>query len=272
MAIGVITGLHPDTDFIGPVRELGLSCVQICSWNPDHRTPESLRHARALLDQHEIRLSSFWGGYTGPIAWNFTEGPTTLGIVPPELRADRVQQLKQWADFAAELGAPALVTHCGFLPENMTDPLFPGVVEALTDIGSYCKKLGIGFWFETGQETPVTLLRHIKATGLDNLGINLDPANLLLYGRGNPIDALDVFGPYVKSVHAKDGCCPTDPYNLGHEMRLGDGLVHFDRLVPKLLNLGFTGDFIIEREISGEQQKKDILHAADLLNGWIAQP
>ena len=270
MDIGVITYIHPEDDFIAPVRDLGLSCAQVCSWNPDHCTPELLRRTRELLDKHGVRISSFWAGYTGPIVWNFKEGPVTLGIVPPAYRAERVAQLKRWADFAAALGAPAIVTHCGFLPENMTDPEFPSVVVALKDIGGYCRKLGIGFWFETGQETPVTLLRHIAATGLDNLGINLDPANLLLYGKGCPVDSLDVFGQYVKSVHAKDGCCPTNPLELGHETRLGDGLVHFDQLVPKLIRLGYTGDFIIEREIHGEQQQKDIRHAEKLLRGWMA--
>lgn len=269
MAIGAITYIQPEKDFIAPLHELGLTCAQVCCWNMSYCTPEQIRHTRTLLDDHGIRLSSFWAGYDGPVVWNFKEGPITLGIVPPALRASRLECLKRWADFAAELGAPAIVTHCGFLPENMTDPEFPPVVEALQDIGGYCRERNLGFWFETGQETPVTLLRHIKATGLDNLGINLDPANLLLYGKGSPIDSLDVFGSYVKSVHAKDGCCPTDPELLGHEVRLGDGLVRYHEFVPKLLGLGYTGDFIIEREISGEQQKKDILHAVDLLNGWM---
>ena len=269
MEIGVITRLRPDTDFIAPVRELGLTCAQVCCWDSDLCTPEQLRRTRELLDRHGIRLSSFWAGYPGRVAWNFREGPTTLGIVPPHLRAMRLDALRHWADFAAELGAPAIVTHCGFLPENMTDPEFPPVVEALRDIAGYCRDRGIGFWFETGQETPVTLLRHIVAVGLDNLGINLDPANLLLYGKGSPVDSLDVFGQYVRSIHAKDGCCPSDPYELGHETRLGDGLVRYHEFIPKLLRIGFTGDLIIEREISGEQQRKDILHAADLLRGWI---
>lgn len=270
MEIGVITGLNPDVNYLAPVREMGFNCVQLCSWNPDHCTAEQLKRAKQMLSDYGIRISSFWAGYTGPIAWNFTEGPITLGLVPEKYRRERLDQLKMWADFAAELKAPAIVTHCGFLPENMTDPEFPRVVEALVEIGSYCKNLGMGFWFETGQETPVTLLRHITATGLDNLGINLDPANLLLYGKGNPVDSLDVFGRYVKSVHAKDGFCPTDGNSLGQEARLGDGIVHFDQLVPKLIKLGYTGDFIIEREISGEQQKLDIRHAETLLKGWMS--
>ena len=271
MDIGVITKLLPEQDFIAPVREADLACCQVVCWDMSLCTPAQSRRTRELLDRHGIRLSSFWSGYSGHVEWNFTKGPVTLGIVPPELRARRVAELKRWADFAVDLGAPAIVTHCGFLPENMTDPEFPRVVEALQDIGGYCRDRGIGFWFETGQETPVTLLRHILATGLDNLGINLDPANLLLYGKGNPVDALDVFGPYVKSVHAKDGYCPTDPYHLGREVRLGDGLTRYPVFVPKLLGLGFTGDFIIEREISGDEQKRDILHARDLLRGWMAE-
>ena len=133
----------------------------------------------------------------------------------------------------------------------------------------YCKKLGIGFWFETGQETPVTLLRFIEEVGLDNLGINLDPANLLLYGKGNPIDALHVFGKWVRSIHAKDGCPPTTGTELGPEVKVGTGFVRYPEFIPKLLDCGFTGDLTIEREIRGEQQNKDIRDTIGYLQGLL---
>jgi sugar phosphate isomerase/epimerase len=133
-------------------------------------------------------------------------------------------------------------------------------------VAGYCKKLGVEFWFETGQETPVTLLRFIEATGLDNLGINLDPGNLLMYGKGNPLDSLRVFGKYVKAMHTKDAFPPTNGNELGAAVVVGTGCVDYPRFLPALLDLGFTGDLTIEREITGEQQIKDILYTKDYLN------
>ena len=101
--------------------------------------------------------------------------------------------------------------------------------------------------------------------GTSNLGINLDPANLILYGKANPIDALDVFGEYVRNVHAKDGLYPTDPMKLGREVKVGTGKARFPEMVARLAEIGFTGEYIIEREISGEQQNRDIAETVDYL-------
>ena len=141
---------------------------------------------------------------------------------------------------------------------------------AVRQIARRLKELGLEFWFETGQETPVTLLRLIQAVGTDNLGINLDPANLIMYGRGNPIDALDVFGDYVRNVHAKDGLCPTDPMKLGREVKVGEGRVRFPEFIKRLSEIGFKGEYIIEREIKGEQQSRDILATIDYLKKLLA--
>ena len=136
-------------------------------------------------------------------------------------------------------------------------------------MANYVKANGQYFLFETGQETPVTLLRTIEDIGTDNLGINLDPANLILYGKANPVDALDVFGKYVRDVHAKDGLYPTDGKHLGRETPLGEGKVDFPRLIAKLREVGYDGSLTIEREISGEQQLKDILRGKALLEELI---
>ncbi len=175
--------------------------------------------------------------------------------------------MKKGADFAHKLGFPSITTHAGFIPENMTDPLYPPLLEAIYEIASHCDKLGIEFWFETGQETPVVILRVIEAMqkrGLNNLGINLDPANLLMYGKANPNDALDVFGQYVRGVHAKDGEYPTNGNKLGVEKPLGQGRVDFPTLIGKLKALNYAGALTIEREISGDQQIADIRQAIEV--------
>ena len=267
--IGVISVLVPDASNLHAVAEFGLPCAQVSSWNTELCTLEIARKLRDAAAACGVRLTAIWGGYSGPRAWNFTRGPVTLGLVPPTYRQMRVQELKRWADFAAEAGAPALITHCGFLPENMTDPEFEGVAVAIQDVASHCKCLGLGFWFETGQETPVVILRFIEEVGLDNLGINLDPANLLLYGKGNPIDALRVFGKYVRAIHAKDGLPPTNGRELGREVKVGEGSVRYPEFLPALLDLGFDGDLTIEREISGDEQKRDIRDTVAYLTGLL---
>ncbi|MBO5724713.1 MAG: sugar phosphate isomerase/epimerase, partial [Lentisphaeria bacterium] len=181
------------------------------------------------------------------------------------------QELKRGADFAAACGLRAIITHCGFLPENMTDPEFMPVAVAIREVAQYCKSLGIEFWFETGQETPLTLLRTMEDLNLPNLGVNLDTANLILYGRGNPVDALRLLGTRVKNLHMKDGLLPVNGHVLGKEVPLGEGIANIDKVVEMLHELNFTGELIIEREISGPQQLEDILKARTYLEGLIAK-
>jgi len=267
--IGVIQGLDETGASLGRAKNFGLACCQLSGWNTALCRPDVAKTARAASEKHGVRVSSFWAGLPGPAEWNFQYGPLTIGLVPAAYRMARVQALKDWADFAKLLGAPAIVTHAGFLPENISDPEFLPVLSALRIVAQHCKNVGVGFWFETGQETPVTLLRYIEEIGLDNVGVNLDPANLMMYGRGNPVDAVRVFGKYVRSVHAKDGKPPTDPKWLGAETAVGRGLVDFPLMFRLLQECGFDGDLIIEREIAeGEEQNRDIRETAAKLAEW----
>jgi L-ribulose-5-phosphate 3-epimerase len=270
MEIGVISGLSEEATNLEQVQQFGLTVCQLACWNTKLATPEIAQRVKAKSAETGVRVCAVWAGWPGPAAWNFTEGPITLGLVPPQYRALRIAALKQWADFAVQIGAPAIITHCGFIPENMTDPQFPPVVEAIGEVARYCEERHLGFWFETGQETPVTLLRTILRIGTNNLGINLDPANLILYGKGNPIDSLEVFGQYVRNIHVKDGLYPTDGDHLGQEVPVGEGRVRFPELIRRLKEIGFQGELIIEREISGEQQARDIRMAVERLQQWLA--
>ena len=269
MDIGVIQRLDATGKTLEALKDFGLDCCQLVSWDMAQCTPEVARASRAKAEKLGVRIAAFWAGMPGPAEWNFEFGPLTIGLVPAEFRMARVQALKDWADFAKILGAPAIVTHAGFLPESPSDPAFLPVLSALRNVAQHCQRAGIGFWFETGQETPITLLRYIKAIGTDNLGINLDPANLLMYGRGNPLDAARVFGKYVRNIHAKDGALPNDPAWLGPEKPLGEGLVDFPKLLRILKDAGFDGELIIEREIAeGEEQNRDIRAAIAKLTEW----
>ena len=115
------------------------------------------------------------------------------------------------------------------------------------------------------------MLRCFEEVGCDNLGINLDTANLILYGKANPVDALDVFGRHVRNLHAKDGLYPINGHDLGTEVRLGDGKVDFRALFQKLKELGYDSYVTIEREIEGAEQAADILYAKEYLEKIISE-
>ena len=251
------------------LRKSDFYSCQFCSWEPQLWTEENAALVRSLAEKHGIRISAFWCGWEGPKAWNFYDGPLTLGLVPVEYRAMRVKNLCDGADFAHLLGVTDVVTHMGFIPEDPNDPLFGGFCIAVRTVAQHLKKNGQYLLFETGQETPAAMLRCFEKVGTDNLGVNLDTANLILYGKANPVDALDVFGQYVRNLHAKDGLYPTDGMHLGKEVAIGQGKVDFDALFRKLKALGYDGDITIEREIKGDQQIADILSSREYMNNLL---
>ena len=193
-----------------------------------------------------------------PLEWNFMKGPSTIGLVPPKTRAARIDALRQVSDFAKLLGIPQVQTHCGFIPEDPADPLYPGAVEAIRDVAQHCQSNGQDFLMETGQETPTTMSRMLRDVAMPNLAVGLDTANLILYGKANPVDAVDIIGTHVRSIHAKDGRWPTNPSELGEEVLIGKGLVDFKAVFTRLHGLGYTGAVTIERETSGPQQIEDV--------------
>ncbi|MBQ5633484.1 MAG: sugar phosphate isomerase/epimerase [Clostridia bacterium] len=273
--IGAMVGYNTDVDILEKFRknqELGLNSCQICIWNVDiFNSDEHAEKIKAAIAETGINVSSLWAGWTGPCEWNFTAGPDTIGLVPVAYRFTRLNELKSASDFAEKIGVNQVVTHVGFIPENPSATEFNGTVAALRNLCGYMKKKGQYFLFETGQETPITLLRTIEAIGTGNLGVNLDTANPILYGKANPVDALDVFGKYVMDTHIKDGFYPTNGMYLGHEARAGDGKANIPEVVRKLIvEYGYEGPFTIEREISGEQQTADIIHAKKLLEDAMA--
>lgn len=254
---------------LATLKKNDFDTCQLISWNPAIWTDENAILLKSLLEEYGITVSAFWCGWEGPCVWNFYEGQLTLGLVPPEHRQMRIKNLCEGADFAHKLGITDVVTHMGFIPENPYDPDFNGFCAAVRTVAKHLKNNGQYLLFETGQETPVTLLRCFETVGCDNLGVNLDTANLILYGKANPVDALDVFGPYVRNIHAKDGCYPTDGHSLGIETKIGEGKVDFKALFVRLHSLGYDSFVTIEREISGEQQLKDILESRTYLEQII---
>ena len=221
-------------------------------------TPELAKQYRELLAKYQLTATTIEVVGPPPLEWNFMQGPSTIGIVPPNTRAARIDALRQASDFAKLVGIPQVQTHCGFIPENPGDALYKPAVEAIRTVAKHCQGNGQAFLMETGQETPTTMSRAIRDVDMPNLGVGLDTANLLLYGKANPVDAVDILGPHIKSVHAKDGRWPTNPYEFGEEVLIGKGLVDFRAVFTKLHRLGYKGAISIEREISGPQQIEDV--------------
>ncbi len=253
------------------MREDGIRNCQLISSDETLWTEENARELQRLMRETGIRASAFWCGWPGPAVWDFYQGHTTLGLVPIAYRRRRVATLCRGSDFARLLGLTDIITHMGFIPENPNNPEFYAFCDAVRTVAEHARDNGQYLLFETGQETPVTLLRCFETVGTGNLGINLDTANLILYGKANPVDALDVFGTYVRNLHAKDGRYPTNGHDLGAETRLGDGKVDFRALFRRLHEFGYDGDVTIEREIDGEQQREDIRFARDYLTQIIRE-
>lgn len=268
MKLGVFVSLRDNLDEkFAFLRDNGFTACQISNWDDWRETDERAAEVNAAKEKYGIEIVAYWRGWCRPAIWNFTEGYTTLGLLPVTYRHDRMKSLCRGSDFAKGIGVENVITHVGFIPENPWSAEYHDLVSAVRQVANHCKKNGQYFCFETGQETPVTLLRMIQDVGTGNLGINLDTANLILYGKGNPVDALDVFGKYVRSTHMKDGLFPTDGYDLGEEMPLGQGKANFPEIIRKLKALNYTGAYCIEREIEGDEQIKDILEGKAYLEG-----
>lgn len=261
-----VNGLPSPDEAIARVKAFGLTCCQVAVGMSPTSLAAPLKEA---LAKYHVEATAAMTLGPGKMVWDFYQGPLTIGLVPPQTRATRIDALKRASDLAKLCDIKAVHTHCGFIPENPNEPLYSDTVKAITEAAGHCKANGQTFLMETGQETPVTLLRAIRDTGLDNIGVNLDTANLILYGKGDPVAALDVVGKYVRGLHAKDGLYPTDPKNLGQEVAIGKGKVDFPEVMRKLHLLQYSGPITIEREISGAKQEEDIRASITYLQGLI---
>lgn len=266
MKIGVIIPLTQNVaeDF-AKAKELGIPTCQLCCWDMSLFTDEIAEKVKGLSKEYGVEITAVWCGWRGPQVWDFVSGPNTLGFAPIEYRFARTEDLKAGFDFAEKLGVDDVATHAGFIPVNPASDEYLGMKECIKYIAQYAKEKGKNLLFETGQETPVALMRLFEDIGTDNLWVNLDPANLLMYGNANPTDAVEIFGKYIKGVHGKDGMYPTNGHSLGEEKRIGDGRVNFPILIQKLKEVGYDGAITIEREISGNQQIEDIKYAKEFL-------
>src|ERR1700722_16817768 len=267
LRLGLILGVEPDpAAAMATLNNLGIATCQVYL---NRFEPAFATQLRQSLVRANIEATSLVVGGPGKEVWDFYQGPLTIGLVPRETRAARIAHIKKASDFAKQCGIQTVQTHCGFIPENPNDPLYKETIIAMREVAAYCQSNGQNFRYETGQETPITLVRAIQDVSLDNQGVNFDLANLILYSKANPVDAIELLGPYVQGIHAKDGLFPTDPKNLGKEVPIGKGKVDFPRIIERLKQLNYRGAVTIEREISGPQQVADVREAKAYLEKLI---
>ena len=240
------------------VKAMQLESCQLV-YKPETYTVESAKQIKEAAEKCGIEISAFFAGfyddYTG---WELKYDFRNAGLNSVAFGAERLKYLLGALPFLQELGVSDMIIHAGFVPN---DPFAPEYAEMLCRVkllADRAKKYGVNILFETGGESPITLLRLIQEVNTGNLFVNLDTGNLIMYGYGNPCEAVMTLGQYVRNVHAKDGVPPTDPYKIGAEKALGEGVVDFKKVFTLLKGCGYDRFITIEREIEGEEQKRDI--------------
>lgn len=250
-------------------HELGVPTIQVHAPHKSTRTKEHAEKFLARLKELGIRISVVFGGFDGESYADIPTVSRTVGLVPPATRATRLQEMIEISDFAKMLGVTAVGLHIGFVPHDKADPLHAEVVAVTRQLCDHCKANGQNLHLETGQEAADTLLDFLGEVDSDNLFVNFDPANMILYGSGEPIEALRKVGRYVRSVHCKDATWAAKPgEEWGAEVPLGEGAVGFENFLRTLKDIGYTGPLTIEREIPQEpsRQKEEIGRGIRLLN------
>ncbi len=219
---------------------------------------------KADLEQRQLTLVTVFAAYTGESYADIPTVQRTVGFIPLATRQERERRTCELSDFAAAIGVRSIACHIGFVPEDTTHPDYTAVLEMVRRVADHAGRHHQTFALETGQEPAHVLLKFLKDANRPNVGINFDPANMILYGTGDPIEALGVLGPRVLSVHAKDGDWPPreKPGALGTERPLGQGSVGIPRFLAKLKEIGFSGPLNIEREADNQQERLDDIRKA----------
>ncbi len=263
---GGVLGVDASADDIAAsVSSLGVKCGQLGIHGACDLGEAGQSAWRDALAKHGITAATAFPGFEGESYASIPTCAATVGYVPRATRDEREQRTYLVSDFAKALGIPGLATHIGCVPHDPQDPDYIGVRDLVRRLCDYLAGNGQTLALETGQEPADVLNEFIADVGRQNLKVNFDPANMILYGCGEPIEALETVKQHVITVHAKDGTWPTEKGEWGAETPLGKGDVGMDRFVAKLKEIGYDGPLTIEREIVGDEQRADILQAIALL-------
>ncbi len=273
LEIGVVfwAGRNP-SETLRELKSLGVRCGQLGV--SGEVSLDGLAAAwRSALDSEEFTLSTVVGAYTGESYADIPTVQRTVGFIPVATRAEREARTRELVHFTSQLGVPGIAAHIGFVPEDPADPDYIEVRDMVRRICDHAALHNQTFALETGQEPAHTLLQFFRDVDRGNLRVNFDPANMILYGTGDPIEALGILARHVVSVHCKDGDWPPKgvPGALGEEKPLGQGAVGMERFIDKLKQIGYTGPLNIEREVQDPAQRlEDIRMGVSLLKKLLA--
>jgi L-ribulose-5-phosphate 3-epimerase len=231
------------------LKQWGVRCGQLGMHGEADLSSASAMAWRAACAAEDFTIATVFAAYEGEGYADIATVESTVGLVPASTRARRIERTLRLSDFARTLGVPSIACHVGFVPDEASNATYLAVRDAVRTVCDYAAGNGQTFALETGQEPADALRQFMDGVDRPNLRINFDPANLILYGTGDPIAALDVLGPWIASVHAKDGDWPVAVGQLGIERRLGEGSVGMERFVDKLKQIGYRGGLFVEREV-----------------------
>jgi sugar phosphate isomerase/epimerase len=259
MDIGVM--FWAGRDDLAEIRSI-VDCGQLGIRGDVHLTPEFAAHWKTSLAG--FRIATAVCAYQGESYADIPTVQATVGFVPHSTRAERERRTVEISDFAAGLGIPGIACHIGVVPDDRTDSDYVAVRDMVRRICDHAASHGQTFALETGQESAEVLRRFLEDTGRGNLKINFDPANMILYGSGDPVAAFQALSAYVVSVHAKDGDPPPAafPDQLGAERPLGEGSVGIPQFIAALKRAGYAGTVNVEREIQDPRRRMDDIRSA----------
>jgi sugar phosphate isomerase/epimerase len=250
-------------------HELGVPTIHLHTPHAASRTSHHATNFKHKLRELGITITCVFAGFEGESYADIPTVKRTVGFVPQETRAARVAEFKSISDFAHELEVDVVGVHLGFVPHDPADPDYIQMLALTRDLCDYCDHKSQALHLETGQEPVDVLIRFLHDVGVDNLFVNFDPANMILYGAGEPLPALEQLGKRVRSVHCKDATWSDQPGETwGRETPLGEGDVDFAAFLKTLQRIGYDGPLTIEREIAQEpeRQKAEIGRAIELLD------
>lgn len=249
---------------IESLRAIGVSRVQL-ALDPLRDDPRVWGAVPALFAAQKITVVS---GMFGTIGEDYSTLETirrTGGLVPDATWEQNWKNFSGVVTAARQLGLKLVSFHAGFLPHEESDPSFAKLMGRVRQVAKLFGDAGIDLAFETGQETADTLRLFLQQLDCRNVGVNFDPANILLYDKGDPIEALRTLGPWLRQVHIKDAVRTRVPGTWGEEVVVGTGQVDWRAFFRTLGELGFTGNLCIERE-AGNQRVADIRTAREFVS------
>jgi L-ribulose-5-phosphate 3-epimerase len=232
------------------VKALGLGTVQVSKLPDRFYTPEGAAEFAGMLRRTGIRADSVVAVFAGESYADRDAVVRTVGFRPLHLIEERLAYVRKCVDFADAIGARIVTFHMGFLPENPEDEAYKAMLAAVTDIAAYAAKKRVTISLETGQETGEQLAAFLDRITVARVGVNFDPANLVIYGVDAPSRALKHVVGRVTSVHVKDALLPATPGAMGREVRPGEGRAELGECFRMLRASGFTGALIIENYVA----------------------